>query len=79
MVTPDVKRAAVAHARAMHGVSQRRACAALAVDRSTARYVTRRGDDAELRAAIRQVAAERRRFGYRRIEVMLARRGITMN
>jgi putative transposase len=79
MVTPDVKRAAVAHACAVHGVSQRRACAALAVDRSTARYVTRRGDDAELRAAIGQVAGERRRFGYRRIEVMLARRGITMN
>ena len=79
MVTPDVKRAAVVHACAAHGVSQRRACTALAVDRSTARYVTRRGDDAELRAAIRQVAAERRRFGYRRIEVMLARRGITMN
>jgi putative transposase len=59
MVTPDVKRAAVAHACAVHGVSQRRACAALAVDRSTARYVTRRGDDAELRAAIRQVADER--------------------
>jgi putative transposase len=79
MVTPDVKRTAVVHACATHGVSQRRACTALAVDRSTARYVTRRGDDAELRAAIRKVAAERRRFGYRRIEVMLARRGITMN
>jgi putative transposase len=79
MVTPDVKRVAVAHACAVHGVSQRRACAVLAVDRSTARYITRRGDDAELRVAIREVAGERRRFGYRRIQVMLARRGITMN
>jgi putative transposase len=79
MVTPDVKRAAVVHGCAVHGVSQRRACTALAVDRSTARYVTRRSDAAELRAAIRQVASERRWFGYRRIVVMLARRGITMN
>ena len=79
MVTPDVKRVAVAHACAVHGVSQRRACTALAVDRSTARYVTRRGDDADLRVAIREVASERRRFGYRRIQVMLARRGISMN
>jgi putative transposase len=79
MVTPDVRRVAVAHACAVHGVSQRRACAALAVDRSTARYLTRRGDDAELRVAIREVAGERRRFGYRRIQVMLERRGITMN
>ncbi len=79
MVTPDVKRVAVAHGCAVHGVSQRRACAALAVDRSTARYLTRRGDDAELRVAIREVAGERRRFGYLRIPVMLERRGIAMN
>jgi putative transposase len=79
MVTPDAKRAAVAQACAAHGLSQRRACAALAVDRSTVRYVSRRDDDAALRAAIREVAAERRRFGYRRIGVMLARRGIVMN
>jgi hypothetical protein len=49
MVTPDVRQAAVAHVCAVHGVSPRRACATLAVDRSTARYVARRGDDAELR------------------------------
>lgn len=79
MVTPDAKKAAVAQACAVHGVSQRRACAALAVDRSSVRYVSRRSDDAELRAAIREVAAERRRFGYRRIGIMLERRGITMN
>jgi putative transposase len=79
MVTPDAKRVAVAQACAVHRLSQRRACAALAVDRSTIRYVSRRGDDAELRAAIREVAAERRRFGYRRIGVLLERRGITLN
>jgi putative transposase len=79
MVTPDAKRAAVVQACAVHGVSQRRACAALAVDRSTVRYVSRRSDDVELRTAIREVAAERRRFGYRRIGIMLERRGIAMN
>ena len=38
-----------------------------------------RPDDADLRKAIRGVAHERRRFGYRRIAVMLERQGIYMN
>jgi len=35
MLTPAAKREAVAHACTEHGVSQRRACEVLAVDRST--------------------------------------------
>lgn len=34
---------------------------------------------ASIRKAMRQVASERRRFGYRRIYVMLDRQGIVMN
>jgi putative transposase len=49
------------------------------VDRSTVRYVSRRSDDAELRAHIRRIAGERRRFGYRRIHVLLERQGLSMN
>lgn len=79
MVTPDVKREAVAHACDQHGVSQRRACQILAVDRSSVRYRSIRPDDADLRQAVRQVACERRRFGYRRIHVMLRRQGVVMN
>jgi transposase InsO family protein len=78
MVTPDAKREAVAHVVAVHGVSQRRACEVLAVDRSSIRYKSIRPDDAE-RAAMKAVAAERRRFGYRRIHIMLERQGIVMN
>ena len=79
MVTPDVKRDAVAHAMQEHGVSQRRACEALSVDRSSMRYRSVRPDDASIREAMKKVASERRRFGYRRIHVMLERQGITMN
>ena len=79
MVRPAARRSAVAHVCAEHGVSQRRACAILGVDRSSVRYVARRGDDAELREALRTTAAERRRFGYRRIHVMLERQGWSMN
>ena len=79
MVTPVGKRDAVAHACEKHGVSQRRACAILQVDRSSVRYKSIRSDDADLREAIKKVAAKRRRFGYRRIAVMLDRQGIHMN
>jgi putative transposase len=60
-------------------VSQRRAYAALAVDRSSVRYVSRRVDDAELRTRIRGIASERRRFGYRRVHVLLQREGVPVN
>lgn len=43
------------------------------------RYKSVRPDDAELRAAIRRIARKRRRFGYRRIHVMLAREGWHVN
>lgn len=79
MVTPGAKRDAVAHASKEHGVSQRRACAVLSVDRSSVRYCSRRPDDTVLREAMKKVASERRRFGYRRIHVMLDRQGIVMN
>ena len=79
MVTPDAKRKAVAHACTVHAVSQRRACLALTIDRSTVRYTITRPDDALLREAMKAVAAGRRRFGYRRIHIMLDRQGIVMN
>lgn len=79
MVTPGARREAVAYACGQHGVSQRRACDVLGVDRSSVRYRSIRPDDSDLRAAMKAVAAERRRFGYRRIHVMLQRQGIVMN
>ena len=79
MVTPDAKRKAVARACEVHGVSQRRACQALSIDRSTVRYTSIRPDDGPLREAMKAVAAERRQFGYRRIHIMRERQGIVMN
>ena len=79
MVTPAAKREAVVHLCEAHKVSQRRACAVLNIDRSSVRYSSVRPDNADLRKAIRGVAQERRRFGYRRIGVMLERQGIYMN
>ena len=78
-MTPVGKRNAVAHLMDVHQVSQRRACDVLQIDRSTVRYQSRRGDDADLRDAIKRVSKERRRFGYRCIHVMVAREGFTVN
>ncbi len=78
-MTPDAKRKAVAHLVEVHQVSQRRACSALDVDRSTVRYLSRRAEDADLRDAIKRVSKERRRFGYRRIHVMIQREGFEVN
>ena len=79
MVTPAAWREAVAHVCETHDVSQRRACSVLGIDRSSIRYRSVREDDAELRQAMKQVAAERRRFGYRRVHVMLERQGWQVN
>ena len=69
----------MAHVVAIHGVSQRRACQALAMDRSSVLYRSVRPDDAAARAAMKAVAAERRRFGYRRLHVLLRREGHQAN
>ena len=76
MVTPGAKREAVAHAREHHGVSERRACALVGVSRRVIRYEPTRSDDGALRQRLRELAAERRRFGYRRLGYLLAREGI---
>jgi putative transposase len=78
-VTPVAKRNAVVHLMEVRQVSQRRACDVLRVDRSTMRYSSRRGDDTDLRDAIKRVSRERRRFGCRRIHVMIAREGFEVN
>ncbi len=79
VVTPDAKRKAVAHLVEVHKVSQRRACSALNVGRSMVRYQSRRSDDTNLRDAVNAVAKERRRFGYRRLHVMVERQGWQVN
>jgi putative transposase len=79
MVTPAAKREAAAHLRQVHGVSQRRACQAIGADRSSVRYRRRRPDDGLLRSRLREIAAVRRRFGYRRLHILLRREGLTLN
>ena len=65
-------------AMSRHGLSQRRACLLVGVDPMTVRREPE-PDNPQVRARMREIAAERRRFGYRRIGLMLEREGITMN
>ena len=51
-MTPDAQRKAVAYLCDTHEVRQRRACAALSVDRSTVRYQSKRVDDVKQSDAI---------------------------
>jgi len=79
MVTPAARQEAVAHLRGSLEVSERRACNIIAADRSSVRYRSRRPDDAVLRARLRELADLRRRFGYRRLHVLLRSEGWSMN
>ena len=79
MVTPDAKRSALAHAREYHGLSERRACDLIGIGRRVARYQPSRTDDAGLRKRLRELAAELRRSGYRRLGYLLAREGLAPN
>ena len=49
------------------------------VKRALVRFRSRKPDDAELRARLRGLAHERRRFGYRRLHVLLRREGWAVN
>ena len=63
-----------------HGLSERHACRLVGIGRSTLRYRPRgsAGEEA-LRQRLRTLAAERPRFGYRRLHALLRREGVRLN
>ena len=79
MVTPAAHRAAAAHLQSVYEMSERRACRVLGVDGTSVRYQATRPDDGALRDRLKALAQERRRFGYRRLHVMLRREGHAVN
>ncbi len=79
MVSAPVRRLQIAYV-CQRGRSIRRACALLSVARSTARYQSRlAARDAPAVAVMHELAAQYPRYGYRRIQVFLERRGHTMS
>lgn len=61
------------------GLSQTKACAVAICNHKTFRRVLRGLDDGPLLKQFRELAAERRRFGYRRLGVLLRRADIVAN
>jgi putative transposase len=65
--------------RGAHRLSERRACELVGMKRSSYRYALRREEPAGLRGRLQALAQERRRFGYRRLTVLLRREGWPVN
>ena len=78
MAGPAARREAVAHLQAVMGLSERRACRALGLSRSVLHYQPRMAN-APLQARLVALAGERRRFGYRRLHILLEREGWIAN
>ena len=61
------------------GYSQRRACRLVSLHPKSYRYASKRSGDEGLRVHLRELASQRRRFGYRRLGLLLVRQGIRVN
>jgi putative transposase len=79
MVGPQVKRQAVDVLREERGLGVTRACGLLMISRSLYGYRSRRPVTEGLRERICELAGEKRRYGYRRIHVLLRREGWSVN
>ena len=78
-MTPAARRGAWVAATAGLGLNERRACRLVKIHRSVARYKPRREAPTELLTRLRELASERRRYGYRRLAVLLRREGFVVN
>ena len=80
MVSAPGRRGQVAHARKRWKLSLRRACALLSVARSGAQYTSKReAADAPVVAQMRQLAQQYPRYGYRMVQLLLAKQGTRMS
>ncbi len=73
MVRPAARREAAAYLQQHHRFSQRRACRLVNLSRATARYQVRVPQEQPVRQRLQALAAQRPRFGYRRLTVLLRR------
>lgn len=79
LLTPDVKRRVVRDVMERHGLSERRACELTDLHRSVFQYQKQGQGDEALCKWLRELANERRRFGYCCLGILLARKGIELN
>lgn len=78
-MTAAGRRQVVTWAREAADLSERKACRFFGIARSTVQYHSVRPEDRELRARLKALAEERRRWGYRMLHVLLEREGHELN
>ena len=70
----------MSYVEVQYQMSERHACRLMGLGRSTHRYGARKAErDSELRTRLKELAARRMRFGYRRLTAMLLREGMPAN
>jgi putative transposase len=79
MISPQAKRAAVEMLMTERSLGVTRACGLVGISRSLYRYRSRRPDCTPLRSRIEEIAAAKRRYGYRRVYLRLRREGWEVN
>ena len=79
MVSPQARRDAVRQAMQAHRLGVTRACGLVGISRSLYRYQPQQGDNAAVSARLVELAADKRRYGYRRLHVLLRREGVAIN
>ncbi|PYL98650.1 MAG: IS3 family transposase [Verrucomicrobia bacterium] len=79
MVSPQAKREAVEVLMTVQCFGVTRACGLVGISRSLYRYRSRRPDCTPLRSRIEEIAAIKRRYGYRRVYLRLRREGWQVN
>jgi len=78
-VSPQARRAAVSVLMTERSLGVTRACGLVGISRSLYSYRSRRPDSGPLRARIEEIAAVKRRYGYRRVYLRLRREGWQVN
>ena len=79
MVSPQAKREAARHVMQMHRLRVTRACGLIGISRSLFCYQRKRSGDTAVTARLVELAGEKRRYGYRRLHVLLRREGMPIN
>jgi putative transposase len=79
VVGPQAKRVVVTYMMQVHGLGVTRACGLIGISRSLYRYESTRPGDTELTERLTALAGQKRRYGYRRLHVLLLREGWEIN
>ena len=79
LLKPGARKHAADWAMTEKNHNQRRACALAGLDPRVYRRRSSRPEDQGLRQRLKELSGERRRFGYRRLHILLNREGWKVN